>query len=145
MIEKSNPIIKESYQFSIAPMLDCTDRHFRVLIRQITKKALVYSEMIVAKALQYKTRSKLLNFDEIEHPIALQLGGDDPKILSEAAAIAESWGYDEINLNLLAMLFVHELKNDLPLLYPFGQEIEVETLHFPDYRSLFVALLLLGD
>ncbi len=98
--EGGKPLIKEAYQFSVAPMLDCTDRHFRVLMRQISKRSLLYTEMIVAKALQYKTRAKLLNFDEIEHPIALQLGGDDPKILSEAAAIAESWGYDEINLNL---------------------------------------------
>ncbi len=100
MDEKLKPLIQESYQFSVAPMLDCTDRHFRVLWRQISVKALVYTEMIVAKALQYKNKEKLLDFDEIEHPIALQVGGDDPQILFEAAKIAENWGYDEINLNI---------------------------------------------
>ncbi len=98
--EGKKPLLKEAYQFSVAPMLDCTDRHFRVLMRQITKQSLLYTEMIVAKALQYSKKSKLLDFNKVEHPIALQLGGDDPEILSEAAAIAESWGYDEINLNL---------------------------------------------
>ncbi len=100
MIKKPKPIIQESYQFSIAPMLDCTDRHFRVLMRQISLKALLYTEMIVAKALEHKNREKLLEFDEIEHPIALQVGGDNPKLLSEAAKLAENWGYDEINLNI---------------------------------------------
>ena len=61
----------KAYRFSIAPMLDCTDRHFRVLIRQITRRALVYTEMIVARALQYNQGRKLLDFDKIEHPISL--------------------------------------------------------------------------
>lgn len=100
MINESKPLIKEAYQFSVAPMLDCTDRHFRVLMRQISVKALLYTEMIVAQALLHKNHKKLLEFDEIEHPIAIQLGGDDPLVLSEAALIAESWGYDEINLNI---------------------------------------------
>jgi len=90
-----------NYRLSIAPMMDCTDRHFRVLMRQITKKSLFYTEMIVAQALHYsKNRNKLLDFDEIEHPISIQLGGDNPKLLAEAAQIAEDWGYDEINLNI---------------------------------------------
>ena len=81
--------------------MDCTDRHFRVLMRQITKKSLLYTEMIVAQALHYsKNRNKLLDFDEIEHPISIQLGGDSPKLLAEAAQMAEDWGYDEINLNI---------------------------------------------
>ncbi|WP_269622072.1 tRNA dihydrouridine(20/20a) synthase DusA [Prochlorococcus marinus] len=100
MVTKSKPIITEAYQFSIAPMLDCTDRHFRVLMRQISKKTLLYTEMIVAQALQYKNKSKLLDYDSIEHPIALQIGGEDPQLLSEAAQLGEIWGYDEINLNL---------------------------------------------
>ncbi len=91
---------KDKYQLSVAPMLDYTDRHFRVLMRQITKKALVYTEMIVAQALEHKTGKKLLNFDEVEHPISLQLGGDDPKIMANAAYLADIWGYDEININL---------------------------------------------
>ncbi len=81
-------------------MLDCTDRHFRVLFRQISKKSLLYTEMIVAKALLHETGRKLLNFSEVEHPISLQLGGDDPKELSEAVKLAKEWGYDEVNLNL---------------------------------------------
>ncbi len=90
-----------NYRLSIAPMMDCTDRHFRVLMRQITKKSLLYTEMIVAQALHYsKNRNKLLDFDEIEHPISIQLGGDNPNLLAEAAKIAEDWGYDEINLNI---------------------------------------------
>ena len=90
-----------NYRLSIAPMMDCTDRHFRVLMRQITKKSLLYTEMIVAQSLHYsKNRTQLLDFDEIEHPISIQLGGDNPKFLAEAAQMAEDWGYDEINLNI---------------------------------------------
>jgi len=100
LIKSTPPLIQGAYKFSVAPMLDCTDRHFRVLIRQISSRALLYTEMVVAKALQYKNSKKLLDFDEIEHPIALQLGGDDPKLLSEAAYLGETLGYDEINLNL---------------------------------------------
>ena len=82
-------------------MMDCTDRHFRILMRQITKKSLLYTEMIVAQALHYsKNRNQLLDFDEIEHPISIQLGGDNPNLLAEAAQMAEDWGYDEINLNI---------------------------------------------
>ena len=65
------------WRFSIAPMLDCTDRHFRQLMRQISCHALLYSEMVVAQALHYtKRRERLLDFDVEEHPIALQVGGD---------------------------------------------------------------------
>ena len=97
--DKKNQIAH--YRLSIAPMMDCTDRHFRVLMRQITKRSLLYTEMIVAQALHYnKSREKLLDFDEIEHPISIQLGGDNPYLLAEAAKMAEDWGYDEINLNV---------------------------------------------
>ena len=90
-----------NYRLSIAPMMDYTDRHFRVLMRQITKKSLLYTEMIVAQALHFsKNRNKLLDFDEIEHPISLQLGGDNPNLLVEAAQMAQDWGYDEINLHI---------------------------------------------
>ena len=90
-----------AYRFSVAPMLDCTDRHFRVLMRQISQRALLYSEMVVAQALHHsRRRDKLLDFDAAEHPIALQVGGDDPNLLSDAARLAQDWGYDEINLNV---------------------------------------------
>jgi tRNA-dihydrouridine synthase A len=70
-------------------------------MRQITKKSLLYTEMIVAQALHYsKDRNKLLDFDEIENPVSIQLGGDNPNLLAEAAQMAEDWGYDEINLNI---------------------------------------------
>ncbi|WP_320675868.1 tRNA dihydrouridine(20/20a) synthase DusA [Prochlorococcus sp. MIT 1300] len=101
IVNKSSSSIEEAYRFSVAPMLDWTDSHFRVLMRQITKRSLLYTEMVVAKALHHqKNPCKLLNFDNIEHPIALQIGGDEPKLLAEAAKLAEEWGYDEINLNV---------------------------------------------
>ena len=90
-----------AYRFSVAPMLDCTDRHFRVLMRQISRRALLYSEMVVAQALHHTNRrDKLLDFDAVEHPIALQVGGDDPALLADAARLARDWNYDEINLNV---------------------------------------------
>ena len=100
-MKQLSPKIDEAYRFSIAPMLDCTDRHFRVLMRQISQRALLYTEMVVANALHHTNRvNDLLDFDEIEHPIALQIGGDNPKILKAAAQMANEWGYDEINLNI---------------------------------------------
>jgi tRNA-dihydrouridine synthase A len=81
-------------------MMECTDRHFRVLMRQITRHSLLYTEMVVAQALRHGRRDTLLDFDPIEHPIALQLGGDDPQLLAESARLAAEWGYDEINLNV---------------------------------------------
>ncbi len=70
-------------------------------MRQISQKALLYTEMVVAQSLHHtKHRDRLLDFDFIEHPIALQIGGDDPDLLAEAASLAEDWGYDEVNLNL---------------------------------------------
>ena len=90
-----------AYRFSVAPMLDCTDRHFRVLMRQISRHALLYSEMVVAQALHHTNRrDRLLDFDPVEHPIALQVGGDDPALLADAARLASDWNYDEINLNV---------------------------------------------
>ncbi len=91
----------DAYRFSVAPMLDCTDRHFRVLMRQITQRALLYTEMVVAQALFHnKNHNNLLQFDDIEHPIALQIGGENPEFLVYAARLGEEWGYDEINFNV---------------------------------------------
>jgi tRNA-dihydrouridine synthase A len=106
--------MEQAYRFSVAPMLDCTDRHFRVQMRQISRHALLYTEMVVARALHHILREtagprrqerqerlqRLLGFDPIEHPLALQLGGDDPVLLAEAARLGADWGYDEINLNV---------------------------------------------
>ena len=81
-------------------MMDWTDRHCRFFHRQMTNHALLYTEMVVADAVIQGARERLLGFDAVEHPVALQLGGSDPAKLSEAARIGESFGYDEINLNV---------------------------------------------
>ena len=86
--------------FSIAPMLDWTDRHYRYLARLLSKRALLYTEMVVADAIIHGDRERLLGFDPSEHPVALQLGGSDPDKLTEAVRIASDFGYDEINLNV---------------------------------------------
>jgi tRNA-dihydrouridine synthase A len=85
---------------SVAPMMDRTDRHFRYFIRQITRRSLLYTEMITTAALRYGDRHKLLDFSPTEKPLALQLGGDDPVLLAECALLGQDWGYDEINLNV---------------------------------------------
>ncbi|BCG94561.1 tRNA dihydrouridine(20/20a) synthase DusA [Mesorhizobium sp. 131-2-1] len=87
-------------RLAIAPMMDWTDRHCRFFHRQLTRRALLYTEMVVADAVIQGARERLLGFDEAEHPVALQLGGSDPAKLAEAAAIGEAFGYDEINLNV---------------------------------------------
>ena len=93
--------IKNIHKLSIAPMMDCTDKHFRMIMRKISSKALLYTEMIVAQSLVYTNKKEhFLNFNFEEHPISIQFGGDDPKILKEAALMAEDWGYDEINFNV---------------------------------------------
>lgn len=89
-----------SVKFSIAPMLDWTDRHCRFFHRTLTKEALLYTEMLHANAVLYGPRESLLRFSPQEHPIAVQLGGADAKKLAEASKICEDFGYDEINLNV---------------------------------------------
>ena len=81
-------------------MMDWTDRHCRFFHRQLTARALLYTEMVVADAAVRGERDRLLRFDACEHPVALQLGGSDPLKLAEAARIGEGFGYDEINLNV---------------------------------------------
>jgi tRNA-dihydrouridine synthase A len=85
---------------SVAPMMDWTDRHCRFFHRQLTRRALLYTEMVVADAVIKGARGRLLGFHSDEHTVALQLGGSDPAKLAEAAAIGEAFGYDEINLNV---------------------------------------------
>ena len=80
-------------------MMDRTDRHFRVLARALSRRVLLYSEMIHAQAVIRGNRAQLLDFDPMERPLVLQLGGDDPEQLAEAARIGADFGYDEINLN----------------------------------------------
>src|SRR5262245_34940029 len=83
----------------VAPMMDWTDRHCRYFLRGFSKHALLYTEMITAAAILRGDRRRLLEFDSEEHPVALQLGGSDPRELAEAARIGAELGYDEINLN----------------------------------------------
>ncbi len=85
---------------SVAPMMDCTDRHERFFLRLISKNTLLYTEMIVDEAINRGNKKKLLEFNINEKPVALQLGGSSPKLLAEATKIGEDFGYDEINLNL---------------------------------------------
>ena len=81
-------------------MMDWTDRHCRYFHRLLTRRALLYTEMVTADAVLHGERARLLGFDKSEHPIALQLGGSDSEKLARAAAIGADWGFDEINLNV---------------------------------------------
>ena len=85
---------------SVAPMMDCTDRHERYFLRLISKNTLLYTEMVVDEAINRGDKKKLLEFNINEKPVALQLGGSSPQLLAEATKVGEDFGYDEINLNL---------------------------------------------
>lgn len=89
-----------AHTLSVAPMMDWTTRDFRYLARLISRHTLLYTEMVNAHAVVRGPRDALLAFDDSEHPVAVQLGGSDPSLLAEAAAICEQYGYDEINLNV---------------------------------------------
>jgi len=90
----------QNYLFSVAPMMDWTDRHCRVFHRLMSRRARLYTEMLTTGAVIHGDRGRLLGFDPSEHPVALQLGGSDPADLATAAKIGEDFGYDEINLNV---------------------------------------------
>jgi tRNA-dihydrouridine synthase A len=100
MKNNTTPLAARGKVFSIAPMMDWTDRHCRFFHRQMTRSALLYTEMVTARAVKHGNRLKLIGFDELEQPVALQLGGSEPDILAEAAQNGEQWGYREINLNV---------------------------------------------
>jgi tRNA-dihydrouridine synthase A len=87
-------------KISVAPMMAYTDRHFRVLLRLMSPSSLLYTEMVTAHALMRGDIQKLLGYSPEEHPLALQVGGSDPEMLDKSAKLAESFGYDEINLNV---------------------------------------------
>ncbi|KAA5599882.1 tRNA dihydrouridine(20/20a) synthase DusA [Blastochloris sulfoviridis] len=89
-----------SRRFTVAPMLDWTDKHCRFFHRQLTRHALLYTEMVTTGAVIHGDRSRLLGFSPEEQPVAIQLGGAEPKDLAEAARIAEGFGYVEVNLNV---------------------------------------------
>src|SRR5271165_5362185 len=88
-----------SARFSVAPMMGWTDRRCRAFHRLLTRRARLYAEMVTADAIVFGPRERLIGFDPAEHPVALQLGGADPRRLAEAARIGAGFGYDEINLN----------------------------------------------
>lgn len=89
-----------SHRFSIAPMMDRTDRHCRYFHRLLTGKSLLYTEMLHSNAIIKGNTNKLLSYSHDEHPLAIQLGGSDPESLAEASVISEEYGYKEINLNV---------------------------------------------
>jgi len=88
------------HTFAVAPMMDWTDRHFRYLMRLISRRAVLYTEMATTGAIIHGPRKRLLAFDPVEHPVVLQLGGSEPDELAQCARIGADWGYDEINLNI---------------------------------------------
>ncbi|NJL08565.1 MAG: tRNA dihydrouridine(20/20a) synthase DusA, partial [Methylacidiphilales bacterium] len=88
------------HRFTVAPMLDWTDKHCRFFHRQLTRHALLYTEMVTTGAVIHGDRARLLGFSPEEQPVAIQLGGAEPKDLAEAARIAEGFGYVEVNLNV---------------------------------------------
>jgi len=93
-------MMASTHRFCIAPMMDWTDRHCRVLHRALSAHARLYTEMVTAEAVIRGDRTRLIGFDPCEHPVALQLGGAEPARLAEAARIGADFGYDEINLNV---------------------------------------------
>jgi tRNA-dihydrouridine synthase A len=92
--------IAHGRRLCVAPMMDRTDRHFRFLMRAIAPQSWLYTEMVTTGALLHGDAERHLRFDEAEHPVALQLGGSDPRALAEASRLGEAAGYDEINLNV---------------------------------------------
>jgi tRNA-dihydrouridine synthase A len=91
---------KINRKISVAPMMDCTDRHDRYFLRLMSKNVMLYSEMVATKSAIHGDRKKILSYSPEEKPLALQVGGSDKKELAEVAKIAEDMGYDEININL---------------------------------------------
>src|ERR1700731_4084006 len=92
--------VNQSMKFSVAPMMDWTDRHCRFFHRILSRRARLYTEMLAAQAVIHGDRDRLLRFDAAEREVSLQLGGSDPAQLAAAAIIGADYGYDEINLNI---------------------------------------------
>jgi tRNA-dihydrouridine synthase A len=101
VIEKSaKPSKNAQWRFCVAPMMEWTDRHCRFFHRLLTRRTLLYTEMLTTGAVLYGDRARLLRYDPAEHPLALQLGGADPRALTACARIGADLGFDEINLNV---------------------------------------------
>ena len=88
------------HRFCVAPMMGCTDRHARYLLRLLSRRARLYTEMVPTGALLHGDAGRALRFDSAEHPVAIQLGGSNPADLARCAHLAEGAGYDEVNLNV---------------------------------------------
>lgn len=102
-VQRSEEIRGSSYRLrpiSVAPMMDRTDRHYRFMLRMLSKHTLLYTEMVTTGAILFGDQKRHLDFSPEEGPISLQLGGDDPVALAECAKIGEDWGYNEININV---------------------------------------------
>ena len=95
-----NQTVERARRFSVAPMMDWTDRHCRYFHRLLTRRTLLYTEMLTTGAVIHGDRARLLGYSPEEHPVALQLGGSEPEALAACARIGEDFGYDEINLNV---------------------------------------------
>ena len=93
-------IVSDARRLSVAPMMDWTDRHCRLFHRALTRRALLYAEMVTTGAVRFGPRERLIGFSAAEHPVAAQLGGSEPSELAEAARICEDFGYVEVNLNV---------------------------------------------
>lgn len=96
----NTPLISPDKTVSVAPMMDWTDRHDRYFLRLFNPRVRLYTEMITTAALLHGDRERLLGYAPQEHPLAVQLGGSDPRELATCAKMAEDWGYDEVNLNV---------------------------------------------
>lgn len=94
------PVKSINRRFSTAPMMDWSNKHCRYFWRLLTKESLLYTEMVTTGAVIHGDRQRFLDYNDIEHPLALQLGGSDPKQLAQCARYAQEWGYDEVNLNV---------------------------------------------
>ncbi|RUA04392.1 MAG: tRNA dihydrouridine(20/20a) synthase DusA [Gammaproteobacteria bacterium] len=88
------------HKFSVAPMMDWTDRHCRVFHRLLSKEVQLWSEMVTSKAILHGDKHRLLDYSAAEHPLVLQLGGSEPQEMADCAKIAQQWGYDEVNINV---------------------------------------------
>lgn len=100
MFQKDIESRSRVWPVSVAPMMEWTDRHYRSFMRQITRHTLLYTEMKTTGAVIFGDRERIIGFSPAEKPVALQLGGDDPKQMGQCARIAEEWGYDEVNINV---------------------------------------------
>src|ERR1700733_10100614 len=100
MTENSaKPHKTSKWRFCVAPMMEWTDRHCRFFHRLLTRRALLYTEMLTTGAVLHGHRARFLGYDAAEHPVALQLGGSDPRALAQCARIGADLGFDEVNLN----------------------------------------------